>query len=129
RQPHQPDDDPDLHPPSRRDPLPAGPGRRDGDRPPRDRRAVGPGLPPHAEAGPAVDPRMSVLSDAPAVIAKQQPAEVSRPRQGREIGFLLLFLVFTGYMLIPLLGVGLFSVATTWFDTVLPVGYTFDHVV
>jgi len=42
---------------------------------------------------------MSVLSDAPAVIAKQQPAEISQPRKGREIGFLILFLVFTGYIL------------------------------
>jgi putative spermidine/putrescine transport system permease protein len=31
-------------------------------------------------------------------------------------------------MLIPLVGVLLFSLATTWFDTVLPVGYTLDHV-
>ncbi|HET8785662.1 MAG TPA: ABC transporter permease subunit [Candidatus Limnocylindrales bacterium] len=73
---------------------------------------------------------MSVMSDAPAVLATQQPDEVSQEkRRGPEIGFLILFAVFTAYMLIPLVGVGLFSVATTWFDTVLPVGYTFDHVV
>ena len=64
---------------------------------------------------------MSVMSDAPAVLATQQPDEVRQEkRRGPEIGFLVLFAIFTGYMLIPLVGVGLFSVATTWFDTVLP---------
>jgi putative spermidine/putrescine transport system permease protein len=42
---------------------------------------------------------------------------------------MVLFAVFAGYMLIPLVGVFLFSIATTWFDTILPVGYTLDHVV
>jgi putative spermidine/putrescine transport system permease protein len=70
---------------------------------------------------------MSVLSDAPAVIVSQPDLE-QRPKGSRELGFGLLFLVFTGYMLIPLVGVFLFSIATTWFDTVLPVGYTFEHV-
>lgn len=73
---------------------------------------------------------MSLMSDAPAVLATQQPDEVRQEkRRGPEIGFLILFVIFTGYMLIPLIGVGLFSVATTWFDTVLPVGYTVDHIV
>jgi putative spermidine/putrescine transport system permease protein len=71
---------------------------------------------------------MSVLSDAPAVIANH-PEIVGKRRGSREVGFSLLFLVFTAYMLIPLLGVLLFSLATTWFDTVLPVGYTFEHVI
>jgi len=72
---------------------------------------------------------MSLMSDAPAVLATQQPAETRQARRGPEIGYLILFVIFTGYMLIPLIGVGLFSVATTWFDTVLPVGYTVDHIV
>jgi putative spermidine/putrescine transport system permease protein len=71
---------------------------------------------------------MSVLSDAPAVLANAPVA--ARPgRRKPELGFSLLFVVFTAYMLIPLVGVFLFSIATTWFDTVLPVGYTLDHVV
>lgn len=69
---------------------------------------------------------MSLTSDAPATLANAP--FVSGRRQGREVGFTVLFVLFTGYMLIPLLGVLLFSVATTWFDTVLPVGYTLDHV-
>jgi putative spermidine/putrescine transport system permease protein len=69
---------------------------------------------------------MSVLSDAPAVLANA-PVITRRRRGGPELGFSLLFIVFTAYMLVPLLGVLLFSIATTWFDTVLPVGYTLDH--
>jgi putative spermidine/putrescine transport system permease protein len=70
---------------------------------------------------------MSVLSDAPAVIANQ-PDLVGRRKGRPELGFSLLFIVFSAYMLVPLVGVLLFSLATTWFDTVLPVGYTLDHV-
>ena len=69
---------------------------------------------------------MSVLSDAPATLATAPVA--TRRRAGRELGFTLLFAAFIAYMLIPLLGVLLFSLATTWFDTILPVGYTLDHV-
>ena len=69
---------------------------------------------------------MSVLSDAPATLATTQIR--TRRRAGHEIAFTLLFAIFAGYMLIPLVGVFLFSIATTWFDTVLPVGYTFEHV-
>jgi putative spermidine/putrescine transport system permease protein len=69
---------------------------------------------------------VSVLSDAPATLATTQIR--TRRRAGHEIAFTLLFAVFAGYMLIPLVGVFLFSIATTWFDTVLPVGYTFEHV-
>jgi len=70
---------------------------------------------------------MSVLSDAPAVIAN---TDVVVPRRrSRELGFFVLFAIFTAYMLVPLAGVFLFSVATTWFDTILPVGYTLDHVI
>ena len=69
---------------------------------------------------------MNVLSDAPADLVH---APTTGRRKGREIGFTLLFVIFTGYMLIPLVGVFLFSIATTWFDTVLPVGYTLEHVV
>ena len=69
---------------------------------------------------------MSVLSDAPAVLAT---APVAHRRAGHEFGFNLMFLAFGAYMMIPLLGVLLFSLATTWFDTILPVGYTLDHVV
>jgi putative spermidine/putrescine transport system permease protein len=46
----------------------------------------------------------------------------------RELGFTILFIVFIGYMLFPLVGVFLFSIATTWFDTVLPAGYTTKHI-
>jgi putative spermidine/putrescine transport system permease protein len=70
---------------------------------------------------------MSVVSDAPAALAKQDV--VTARRQGRELGFSFLFVVFAAYMIIPLAGVLLFSIATTWFDTVLPVGYTLEHVV
>jgi putative spermidine/putrescine transport system permease protein len=70
---------------------------------------------------------MSVLSDAPADLANA-PTTGRRRGGGREPGFTFLFVVFTGYMLIPLVGVFLFSIATTWFDTILPVGYTVDHV-
>ncbi len=69
---------------------------------------------------------MSVLSDAPARLATAPVA--ARRRGGREVGFTLLFAVFSAYMLVPLVGVLLFSLATTWFDTILPVGYTLDHV-
>ena len=70
---------------------------------------------------------MSVLSDAPAELANA-PLQTRRG-SGREPAFILLFLVFSLYMLVPLLGVLLFSFATTWFDTILPVGYTVDHLV
>jgi putative spermidine/putrescine transport system permease protein len=70
---------------------------------------------------------MSVLSDAPAELANA-PLQTRRG-SGREPAFALLFLVFSLYMLVPLLGVLLFSFATTWFDTILPVGYTLDHLV
>ncbi|MBA2299879.1 MAG: ABC transporter permease subunit [Chloroflexi bacterium] len=63
---------------------------------------------------------MTAITDVPAVTPR-----VDR----RELGFLMMFFAFTAYMLVPLLGVLLFSLATTWFDTVLPVGYTFSHVV
>jgi putative spermidine/putrescine transport system permease protein len=66
----------------------------------------------------------SVDISAPAEI----PAPVGRTAGGREIAFSLLFLVFALYLLFPLVGVFLFSIATTWFDTVLPAGYTLDHV-
>jgi putative spermidine/putrescine transport system permease protein len=69
---------------------------------------------------------MSVLSDAPAALATSEA--VTPRRRGGELGFILMFAVFTAYMLIPIVGVFLFSLATTWFDTVLPVGYTLDHV-
>lgn len=46
----------------------------------------------------------------------------------RELGFSILFLAFGLYILFPLVGVFLFSIATTWFDTVLPAGYTLDHI-
>ncbi len=75
---------------------------------------------------------MSVLSDAPAILANQpeaiEPDLTRQERRRPELGFSFLFIVFTAYMLIPLLGVLLFSLATTWFDTVLPQGYTLDHV-
>ncbi len=68
---------------------------------------------------------MSITSDAPASFVDRP---VARPRRGgSELGFTLLFVLFTAYMLVPLFGVFLFSIATTWFDTILPVGYTLEH--
>lgn len=68
---------------------------------------------------------MSITSDAPAAFVDRP---VARPgRGGSELGFTLLFVLFTAYMLVPLFGVFLFSIATTWFDTILPVGYTLEH--
>jgi putative spermidine/putrescine transport system permease protein len=46
----------------------------------------------------------------------------------RELGFSILFVAFGLYILFPLVGVFLFSIATTWFETVLPAGYTLDHI-
>jgi putative spermidine/putrescine transport system permease protein len=63
--------------------------------------------------------------------AVSQEGVAPRERSGagvRELGFTILFVVFIGYMLFPLVGVFLFSVATTWFDTVLPAGYTTQHI-
>lgn len=68
---------------------------------------------------------MSISSDAPATFMDRPVA--GQRRGSPEFGFTLLFVLFTGYMLIPLVGVFLFSIATTWFETVLPVGYTLDH--
>jgi putative spermidine/putrescine transport system permease protein len=70
---------------------------------------------------------MSILSDAPAAMANA-PLQTRR-KAGREPAFTFLFIAFSLYMLVPLLGVFLFSFATTWFDTVLPVGYTVEHLV
>lgn len=63
---------------------------------------------------------MTAITDVPATTVR---------RGGPELGFSLLFAAFTGYMLLPLVGILLFSLATTWFETILPVGYTFEHVV
>jgi putative spermidine/putrescine transport system permease protein len=68
---------------------------------------------------------MSIMSDAPAAIIDRPVARARRG--GPELGFTLLFVLFSAYMLVPLVGVFLFSVATTWFDTILPVGYTLEH--
>jgi putative spermidine/putrescine transport system permease protein len=69
---------------------------------------------------------MTALTDARAIT--DIPSATPRRRGSREFAFTILFVVFTAYMLIPLVGVLLFSLATTWFNTVLPVGYTLDHV-
>jgi putative spermidine/putrescine transport system permease protein len=69
---------------------------------------------------------MTALTDARAIT--DVPSATPRRRGGRELGFTFLFIVFTAYMLVPLVGVLLFSLATTWFNTILPVGYTLDHV-
>jgi putative spermidine/putrescine transport system permease protein len=67
---------------------------------------------------------MTTAVDTPAIVA---PAQKSISG-AREAGFSVLFVIFALYLLFPLVGVFLFSVATTWFDTVLPAGYTLDHV-
>jgi len=65
-----------------------------------------------------------------ATAVSQEQVEVGTPAHAgvRELGFTILFIVFIGYMLFPLVGVFLFSIATTWFDTVLPAGYTTKHI-
>jgi putative spermidine/putrescine transport system permease protein len=45
----------------------------------------------------------------------------------REAGFLLLFLVFTLYLVVPLIGMALFSVGDSWIDTVLPRRFTLHY--
>lgn len=62
-------------------------------------------------------------------VSQERVEHLERSRGGvQELGFTILFVVFIGYMLFPLVGVFLFSVATTWFDTVLPAGYTTQHI-
>ena len=79
--------------------------------------------------GSAVDRRHERPERCPGRSWPTEPENVRKRRAaGRELGFSSLFAIFAGYMLIPLVGVVLFSVATTWFDTVLPVGYTLDHI-
>jgi putative spermidine/putrescine transport system permease protein len=65
-----------------------------------------------------------------ATAVSQEQVEVGTATHAgvRELGFTILFIVFIGYMLFPLVGVFLFSIATTWFDTVLPAGYTTKHI-
>ena len=65
-----------------------------------------------------------------ATAVSREQVEVGTPAHAgvRELGFTILFIVFIGYMLFPLVGVFLFSIATTWFDTVLPAGYTTKHI-
>jgi putative spermidine/putrescine transport system permease protein len=67
---------------------------------------------------------MTTAVDAPAIVIPA-PKPIGA---AREAGFSVLFVIFALYLLFPLVGVFLFSVATTWFDTVLPAGYTLDHV-
>jgi putative spermidine/putrescine transport system permease protein len=70
---------------------------------------------------------MSVLSETPVAVSTRGAA-LSR-RRSRELGYAVLFAIFAGYMLIPLAGVFMFSIATTWYNTVLPEGYTLEHVI
>lgn len=48
----------------------------------------------------------------------------SRPK--RELGFLLLFLLFALYVLVPLVGMVLFSISEGWIETILPTHYTLE---
>lgn len=55
-------------------------------------------------------------------------AEVAVPRRRfGELGFLTLFLVFTLYVALPLVGMALFSISDGWIDSVLPTHYTLDY--
>jgi putative spermidine/putrescine transport system permease protein len=47
--------------------------------------------------------------------------------RGREAGFLALFLVFALYLIVPMIGMALFSVGDSWIDTVLPRRFTLDY--
>ncbi|HET7495722.1 MAG TPA: ABC transporter permease subunit [Candidatus Limnocylindrales bacterium] len=48
-------------------------------------------------------------------------------KRGREAGFLALFLVFALYLIVPMIGMALFSVGDSWIDTVLPRRFTLDY--
>jgi putative spermidine/putrescine transport system permease protein len=68
---------------------------------------------------------MANVVDAPTTIVASEGKSTGA---ARELGFSILFVAFGLYILFPLVGVFLFSIATTWFDTVLPAGYTLDHI-
>lgn len=48
-------------------------------------------------------------------------------KRGREAGFLALFLIFALYLIVPMIGMALFSVGDSWIDTVLPRRFTLDY--
>jgi putative spermidine/putrescine transport system permease protein len=48
-------------------------------------------------------------------------------KRGREAGFLALFLIFALYLIVPMIGMWLFSVGDSWIDTVLPRRFTLDY--
>ena len=68
---------------------------------------------------------MANVVDAPTTTVA---TEATSTGAARELSFSMLFVAFGLYILFPLVGVFLFSIATTWFDTVLPAGYTLDHI-
>jgi putative spermidine/putrescine transport system permease protein len=72
---------------------------------------------------------VSVKADAEALPAA--PIAVRRPSSARprrfELGFLLLFSVFAAYLVLPLLGMALFSVGDDWVETVLPRRFTLEY--
>lgn len=64
------------------------------------------------------------LADTPRVLA----AVSAVPRQRtRELGFWALFILFTGYLTLPLVGMALFSVSEGTTTTVLPTSYHLDY--
>lgn len=48
-------------------------------------------------------------------------------KRGREAVFLALFLIFALYLIVPMIGMWLFSVGDSWIDTVLPRRFTLDY--
>ena len=61
---------------------------------------------------------------APSLPVRRRPALV---RRRPEVGFLLLFAVFTAYLILPLVGMALFSLGDDWVDTVLPRRFTLEY--
>jgi putative spermidine/putrescine transport system permease protein len=56
-----------------------------------------------------------------------EPRERPLPRPSREIGFVVLFLLFALYVLVPLGGMVLFSFSDGWISTILPTHYTLGY--
>jgi putative spermidine/putrescine transport system permease protein len=71
----------------------------------------------------AVTAEAEVLATGPYPIRRRS---VAKPRR-LEPGFLLLFAVFVAYLVLPLLGMALFSLGDDWVETVLPRRCTLEY--
>jgi putative spermidine/putrescine transport system permease protein len=67
----------------------------------------------------------TAIAEAPRLTSPPLERAAQRPR--REIGFYLLFLLFALYVLVPLIGMLLFSFSDGWISTVLPTHYTLAY--